>query len=312
MINTAIGIGKPATLEQAAFMQEWCERNDLGVYVPQRIDGESANISVEYDPSGLGLKWKDATVKHLASLRYSMLMHFGSYFHTAATWKTVAFPDPVNPGVKLTQDELTLETLTVYMKNIVGYLWRKNINAYMFVDEPPHKFSDPANPGKYHWTPENEKRNIKWIHSCVAASLPVLIAVPGPSQLRFWRERLPDHGITWALDEKHDPAAYAPLLPVGEPIWVYNVRAINLRRMAVRLNEYTLAGLPVVGVLMWSATPTNYDNEMPFLFNLSGETPVPTPEMMTFISQLKAYSYQPPVELTYEQKVDILWAERGK
>ena len=307
MIQTTIGTRRKDSKDAAVtaankvasdLMQRWMEAHGMGVYTPQRIDGEADNVSVEYDPATKGLRWKASTIAHLAGLSVPpSLMHFGGYYcgaYGATTWKTVRFPDPAEPSQMITQDELTLEQLTGYLRNVNDWLHTNRIVGAMVMDEPAHKSSDPADPGKYGWTPDTEKRNIKWAFACIGAGFELRVAMPGISQLRYWLPKLPPQ-TRWVLHEATDPEVYRTLLPVGTEVWIYNVRAVTLPKLAQRLEGFRNAGLLVKGVLMWNAVPWTNGNDMPLLFDLSGAVPVPTDAMWQFLYQLGKFDETLPV-----------------
>lgn len=319
MIQTMIGVArKPANKAVSDWMQTWLEAHGLGVYTPHVMDGESANLATEYDLMLKGLKWKASTVAHLAGLKVPpSLMGYGGYFSgafNATTWKTIHFPDRTNPAIERSQDELTLAELTSYLSDIRLWLANKGIVGAMFMDEPAHKADvNPPNPGLYGWSADSEARNIKWAYACVEAGFELRVAMPGPSQLRYWLPKLPP-STTWVLHEKHEPAVYRALLPAGTQIWIYNVRAATLPKLTQRLEAFRNAGLPPQGVLMWNAVPWVNDNDMPLLFDLSGAVSAPTEALYTFIAQLTAFDKDglPPVVVSaLAQRVATLETDRA-
>lgn len=311
MISVIIGTGtKDKDSNKSYAMQTWLEAHGISVYLPQRRHNEADNLSVEWDAATGGLRWQPATVNHLALLPAGqMVMAYNAYYQGAGgvmTWRTVGWPDPANLAKRLTQDELTLAQMTAYLTGIRIWLEGNGIGCpLIFVDEPPHRFDGPI-PSKYGWSPECEARVVKWVTACLKAGFMVLVAMPGPSQLRFWAARLPG-GVTWALNEAHPLAEY-DALPKGAAVWVYNVRAASWPRLANVLASYN-----AVGLLQWSAVPWVKDNELPLLFDISGTASVPTDAAWVLLEQLQAYDRLPSVmPATWQEAYQTLDARLRK
>lgn len=286
MIPTAFGVRtKPANEARSHAMQDWLEAHGVNVYTPQLRHDEAANLAVEWDPATGGLKWRPATTAHLARLPQPiMVMSYGGYFYGkdgASTWRTVGWPDPAHPETRLTQDELTLAQMTGYLQGIWTWLEGKGLDGYVFVDEPPHAV-------QYGWLEALEARVVKWVTACLAAGARVCVAMPGPSQLGFWAARLPA-GVTWVLNEKHEPADYADWLPAGAEVWVYNVRAVTVPKLGARLAAFGARGL-----VQWNAAPWPKANELPVLFTFDGDKALPTEAAWEMVRGLAAYSPPAP------------------
>ena len=297
MIPCMIGVRtQDNDVRKSAAMQTWLEAHGLCVYNPHTYQhGESSNLTVEYNPATRGLDWKPATVAHLASLPAGqMVMSVNAYFYgayDAKTYRTIGFPDPANPARRLNQDELSPGQLAGYWTHICRWLEAQGVRQpRILIDEPPHMAGDPGNAGKYGWSPAVEARVIKLVRALLAAGFGVLVAMPGPSQLRFWAGRLPG-GVTWLLNEKHTLAEY-DALPAGAPVWVYNVRAQSWADLPGVLSSYK-----AVGMLQWSAAPWNRDNTLPILFDLAtdGESvaAIPTDAAWELVRQLQQYDAKP-------------------
>ncbi len=311
MIPTFIGVRfDPPNQTLSNVLQIWLEKNGLQAYTPQLMDGDSVNLSVEWNGDTGGLNWKPATVAHLARLSARdglvMGMSFNGYFrgdHGDDSYKTVAWPDP-KTGAMLDQDQLPLDVMTSYLKRSNQWLLDRKIKIWFMFDEPPHPGGIDG--GDYGWTPQVETRTLKMGQALRGAGIPFGVCFPNYQSLKFWRSKslAPDWYI---LNEKHDYPVYAPYLPKGAKVWVYNVRAVSLPRLAERLAEYGALGL-----VMWHAVPRNKNNQMPLLFDLSKTPPTPTEAAALLLAQLKAYTpggTTPALAPALEEQVEALRKE---
>ena len=295
MIPTFVGVRfNPTDQTSSNVLQIWLEKNGLQTYTPQLMDGDSVNLAVEWNGDTGGLNWKPATIAHLARLTardgLAMGMSYNGYFRGdfgADTYQTVAWPDP-KTGAMLDQDQLPLDVMTSYLKRSNQWLLDRKIKIWVMFDEPPHPGG--ADGKLYGWTPQVEARTLNMGQALRGAGIPFGVCHPNYQSLRFWRSKglSPDWYI---LNEKHDYFVYAPYLPKGAKVWVYNVRAVSLPRLAERLAEYGALGL-----VMWHAMPWNKGNELPVMFEAypaegpAAATAKPTLSALTFAEQVKKYS----------------------
>jgi len=185
-----------------------------------------------------------------------------------------------------------------------AWLAERMIEIWVMFDEPPHPGG--ADGKLYGWTPQVEARTLNMGQALRGAGIPFGVCHPNYQSLRFWRSKglSPDWYI---LNEKHDYFVYAPYLPKGAKVWVYNVRAASLPRLGERLAEYGALGL-----VMWHAVPQNKSNQMPLLFDLSRTPPVATEAASMLLAQLKVYTpggTTPAPAPTLEEQVEALRQE---
>lgn len=271
-------------------MQILLEANGLQTYVPQTFDGEADNPSVEWNEATGGLAWKDSTVRHLSRLSgrdgMIMLWSYNGYFRGdfgKDTYKTVAWPDPAT-GVRIDQDQLPLNVMASYLRRTQQWLRDKGITPWVMFDEPPHKADDGKGGGKYGWAPAVEARTLKVAQALRLAGIPVGVCHPNYQSLRFWQGK----GLVcdwYILNEENEFSVYAPYLPQGAKVWLYNVRAASLPKLAERLAAYGAQGL-----VQWHAVPWVKDNDLPLLFDLSKMPPAPTEAAGVLLAQLAAYT----------------------
>lgn len=290
MIPTAIGTRtKDNNQTQSTLMQSWLENHGLSVYTPQLRHGEAANLSAEWDAATGGLKWRPATIAHLASLPPGqMLMSYNWYFY-GSNWRTVAWEGR-------NQDELQVVEMARYLDLNRKWLEAEGImQPWIHIDEPPHL-------EKYGLSPAIEDRVIRFATACLWAGWDVWVTVPHPAALAYWVDRLPE-ATGYILHESHDWAAWAARVDqMPSDVWLYNVRAASLPNLAARLRQYNATGM-----LMWSAVPWTKGNDMPLLFDLSDPAKAtPTDAAWQLLRQVQAYDARPP--LSEADKLARLWA----
>ena len=295
MIPTAIGVRfKTPNPQVTAAMATWLEGQGLATYTPQTLDGEADNTAKEWNPATGLLNWKPATYAHLARLTATCGMvqvwSFNGYFRGDFgddSYKTVAWPDP-KTGAMLNQDQLPPDLLASYLRRTRKLMLDHKITPWVMFDEPPHKGG--ADGSLYGWTPEVQARTLKMGAALKAAEFPFGVAFPNYQSLRFWT-RLGLSPDWYILNEKSDLAVYKPYLPAGAVIWLYNVRAVTLPKMAEKLAAFDAKGL-----VQWHAMPWNKGNELPVMFEAypaegpAAATAKPTLSALTFAEQVKKYS----------------------
>lgn len=226
-------------------VQDWLQAHGLGVYVPQVRHGESTNIGgPEWDAATEGLRWKPATIQMMTGLRAPMVFAYGNYWYNT------------NPRVLnwdgRDQDECTPAELAGYLAHTYAWLLDRGVSgAWILVDEPPHH---PT----YGWTQEIESRVVKFVEAAQTAGFGVGVAMPGPTQLRFWQGRLtPDW---WIVNDKHGAPVWRPLLGTAD-CWLYN--AATFAGLGKRLRE-----VRAFGYLHWSGVQTTKTNPLPVMFTV--------------------------------------------
>ena len=208
--NSTIGISTYANAsDDYNAVQDWLHDHGLQPYTPQLGELANQNIATQYDDVTVGLTWAQAAVDEVKRFPHPMIFDYGEYWYktspTALTW-TIG-------GSPVTQDAMTLGELTTVLTNTRAWFQAVGItNPWMLIDEPPHGTAPD-------WTIDIENRVIKFTAAAVAAGFKVGVAVPGPTQLAYWRSRLSP--TRWILAAKHERNEYATNLPAGE-IWLYN------------------------------------------------------------------------------------------
>lgn len=237
MLNTAIGLetGKSRTQGHNA-LQGWMAEHGLQPYLPQLAALASYNIGLQYDAGQKRLKWPAAAVEAVRAFAEPMVFHYNAYHYAqqpgALRWNGRG------------QDALGLDEMAEYLRWTRLWLQGEGVLApWILVDEPPHG-------GSERWSAAVEDRISKFAKACLAAGWRVGVAVPGPSQLAYWADRLA--GVRWILNAKHGHEAYRRGLAAARAggsvdVWLYN-RRDGFDGLAAQMRE-----MGATGYLHWAA-----------------------------------------------------------
>lgn len=281
--NSTIGISDYANASaDYNAVQDWLYSRGLQPYTPQLAELANQNIATQYDDGTLGLDWAQAAIDEVLKFPHPMIFDYGEYWYktspNALTW-TIG-------GSPFTQDAMSLAELTEVLANTKAWFAAQGIfSPWIMIDEPPHGTAPD-------WTIDIENRVIKFAAAAKAAGFTVGVAVPGPTQLAYWRTRLTPN--RWILAAKHNRNEYATTLPSAE-IWLYNrtnkAAGKPMAGLAQQMRDFG-----AVGYLHWSAnsdvgtwplvtcyssggglivTPTDYGTQLLEELRLFGETDVP-------------------------------------
>ena len=202
-------------------VQDWLCDQGWTPYLPQLRYTLSYNIGLQYDPRIPGLGWKGPWIREVRRFRAPMVYSYNAYYYrtnpASLRWE----------GRR--QDSLSVEELTEYLRKTLDWFRaRVTGEAWLFVDEPPHL-------ARYGLTPEVEARVIKFVSAAEGAGWRVGVAMPGPGQLAFWRQRI--HPTIWILNDKHPAAAWGKVTAksakeegrraLAEDVWLYNAREFS-------------------------------------------------------------------------------------
>lgn len=275
MIQTAIGLPTDRKGVQA-----WGDAQDalhdagMAPYMPQLRYGASYNLAAAFDPITGGLAyrkdhphgWTPAMIAETRRFEQPMVYSYGGYWYAskpgALAWGGIG------------QDALTLEQMTGYLSLTLDWFQQQGISQpWILIDEPPHHV-------KYGWTQAIEDRVVKFTKAAMTAGWTVGAAIPGPTQLNFWRGRIAP--TRWILAAKHSRSEYGTLS--GE-CWLYNAGTYDGLGKRMKVEGWT-------GYLQWSGVATTKKGPVPNLFDASG---APTPAAAQLISEL-AIAEHPPVE----------------
>lgn len=284
------------------------------VYMPQLRYQASYNIATALRPASGTLSWDKAAVTEMTRFPHAMVFSYGGYYYGDARVKEDGTVSP-NPnalawrgldGVLRTQDAISATEMETRLKQTLGWFVSQGVkNPWIFVDEPPHYAVDASGAQRYGWSPAVEARVVKFIGAAVGAGWRIGVAIPGPSQLRFWYSRIKP--TFWILGDGPDYMSSVSQLKSGEERWLYNAdEATGLRD---RLTNAKASGL-----LMWTATnPTRQKpNFLMIIRNEDGEA-MWTPFGMAIRDEVASYvggvgPVDPPVvqPKTLEQQVQEL------
>lgn len=274
MMHSALGLPQDRSGVYGEVQRHLAGRG-LGVYLPQLLTGESANIGLEYDPVTGGLVWKPATLVMMRNVQAPMVFAYGAYWYSSSP-RVLRWQDKA--GGYRSQDELMTAEISGYLRNTNNWLVSQGIrNAWVLVDEPPHL-------ARYGLTPELEARVVKFCNAVKQSGMGVAIATPNPTHLDFWRQRV---NPSWWIVQDGGTFGRMP------GCWLYNARTF------VGLAE-RMRTLGAVGYLQWSAVQTTKTNPLPVCVQVDGDAWTATEHL----DRLAAELAQGP--LTLDERVTAL------
>lgn len=273
------------------------------VYMPQLRYQASYNIATALRPASGTLSWDKEAVTEMTRFPHAMVFSYGAYYYGDTKIKEDGTIGP-NPsalswrgldGTPRTQDAISASEMETRLKQTLGWFISQGVkNPWIFVDEPPHYAVDINGNQRFGWSPTVEARVKKFIGAAVGAGWRVGVAIPGPSQLRFWYSRIKP--TFWILGDGPDYMSSVSQLKSSEERWLYNTdEATGLCDRLTASNSS--------GVLEWTATnPTRQKpNFVMIARNKDGEAEW-TPFGMAIRNEIASYTggiapTNPPVEV---------------
>lgn len=174
---------------------DWLYDHGIQACLPFLSHVSSYNMGLMWDDRKGKMRWNAAAIAEAARFDPCMVYHYNDYYyrnHPEVLRWTLAGEDT---DTEINQDDILPPEMVGVMARQKAWMEMNGIeHPWILIDEPPPSSSE-------RWSSEVESRIMKFAWAAKYAGFETWVAVPGPSQLAYWIERI--EPIGWYVGAKN-------------------------------------------------------------------------------------------------------------